>query len=326
MREAWLGLVIVGAIVVAVVGTLWLEGSSFGQSQRDMEAVFEEVGLIRPGNPIKLRGVEVGRVQEVSVDSGGAVVRLSFRVDEDLVLPEDAVVILSPESMFGDWQAEIVPRSRFPAVAYAQPWEPGVLPGGALPDISELTHTADQIAVNLGVLTDRMGIAFSDETARNVASMIDNIEAVTQRLSALVTQQADSFTGVTERVQMAVDGIGSAADQATATLERVDELLAQDDVASTLEDMAVIAANMRDLSGDLQGTNAEIRQTAARADSAFARADAILTRMAAGEGTMGRVLENEGIADDLQATVVELKVLLTDIRENPRRYFSLSIF
>ncbi len=325
-REALVGVVIVGAIVLTVAGTLWLEGTSFGRAQRDVEAVFEEVGLIRPGNAVKLRGVEVGRVREIAVDPGGQAVRLRFRMDESLALPADAVVILSPESMFGDWQAEIMPRSRYPSVQYAESSESGVLPGYALPDISELTHMADQIAENLSVLTERLAVAFSDETARNIASLIDNVEGVTERLSDLVAQQATSFTNVTDGVQRAVDGIGTAADQARSTFERVDQILAREEVASTLEDLVVISANLRDLSGDLQGTNVEIRQMTARADSAFVRADAIMKRITQGEGILGRLLEDTEMANELQTVVTELTVLLSDIRENPRRYLRLSIF
>ena len=97
-------------------------------------------------------------------------------------------------------------------------------------------------------------------------------------------------------------------------------------MASTLADLSVITSNLKDLSDDFQSTNAELRQMTARADSAFVHADAILTRMSAGDGTLGRLLQDTQMADELTATVTELKVLLTDIRENPRRYLRLSVF
>jgi phospholipid/cholesterol/gamma-HCH transport system substrate-binding protein len=186
-RDALVGLVIVGAILVTAVGTLWLQGATWGREQQELEAVFYEVGLIRSGNALKFRGVQVGRVRDISVDPTGDVVRVHFRIDDGVRLPADPVVILSPESMFGDWQAEIHSRSRFPFANYTVPREPGVLPGHALPDISQLTHMADRISDNLAVLTERVGIAFSEETARNIASLIDNVEDVTERLSELVS-------------------------------------------------------------------------------------------------------------------------------------------
>jgi phospholipid/cholesterol/gamma-HCH transport system substrate-binding protein len=141
-----------------------------------------------------------------------------------------------------------------------------------------------------------------------------------------VSQQAISFTEVTDGVQQATDRIGSAADQARATLERVDGFLADERLASTFDDLAVITQNLRGLSEDLDGTNDDLRRVAIRADSAFVRADAILARLNEGEGTLGRFVQDPAMADELTTMVTELRVLLVDIRENPRRYLRLSIF
>jgi phospholipid/cholesterol/gamma-HCH transport system substrate-binding protein len=325
-REALVGVVIVAGLVVTVVGTLWLQGTTFGRNERELDAVFFEVGLIRPGNELKLRGVRVGAVEEIAMDSAGSAVRVRFRMDEGVTLPPDPVVILSPESLFGEWQAEIHPRTRYPNVAYAEPTQPEVLPGHALPDISELTHMADQIAGNLATLTDRVGIAFSEETAANIASLIANVEDVTTRLSDMVSQQAVSFTEVTDGVQRAAEEIGAAAEQARLTFARADEALAAGDLTQTFEDLGVIADNLRQLSGELHGTNASVRSVTARIDSTFVRIEQIVDRTAAGEGSLGRLLQDPTMSQELEGLMVDLRALLVDIRENPRRYVRLSIF
>src|SRR5690606_21550348 len=99
-----------------------------------------------------------------------------MRIDADVVLPPDPVVLLSPKSMFGDWQAEIHPRMQFMRYDFAEPRDPNVLPGYALPDMSRLTAVADRIAENLAVVTERVEIAFTEETAMNVRRAIENIE------------------------------------------------------------------------------------------------------------------------------------------------------
>jgi phospholipid/cholesterol/gamma-HCH transport system substrate-binding protein len=325
-REALVGLVIVAGVMVTIFGTLWMEGVTWGREQVELDAVFYEVGLIRPGNALKLRGVQVGRVREIQVDPSGEVVRVGFRMDEGIRLPPDAVVVLSPESMFGDWQAEIHSRSRFPYANYAEPRQPGTLPGHALPDISQLTHMADRISDNLAVLTERVGIAFSEETARNIASLIENVEEVTERLSELVSQQALSFTNVTDGVQRAAGEISSAAEQTRETIARVDALIATGEVASTISDLSVIAHNLRALSGDLQGTNDRVHDVAARADAALSSIEAIVERAEQGEGSVGRLLQDPSVAEEFEGMMSDMRELLVDIRENPRRYIRLSIF
>lgn len=325
-REALVGIVIVGALLVTTIGTLWLQGTSFGGDQRDLDAVFYSVGQINPGNGVKFRGVQVGRVGEIALGPDGGLVRVTLRLQRPVTMPDDAVIILSPESMFGDWQAEIRPRSDFPYVEYPDPSDPDLLPGHALPDISQLTATADQISQDIATLTDRFGIAFSEETARDIASLIDNVENVTTELSELVAQQAQSFTEVTDGVQQATDEIASAADQTRSTFELVSNLLGQEEITTTIQDLAEISQNLRTLSAELGGTNQEIREMTARVDSTFSRVQTIVAGVEAGEGTLGRLLHDPGMANEVEGTLNELRALLEDIQENPRRYVRLSIF
>lgn len=326
MRDALVGVVIVAAVLVTAAGTLWLQGEAIRGDWREVEAVFHEVGQIREGNPVKLRGVRIGRVREVRVTAEGDAVRLRLRIDEDAQIPADAVVVLSPESMFGEWQAEIHSRTRFPHAVYREPVEPGVLPGYALPDVGQLTAAADRISDNIEVLTERIGIAFSEETARNIASLIENVEGVTERLSDLVSQQAESFTDVTDQVGSATRSIGEAADQARVTFARVDELLAREEVGEVLEDLAAVSESMRGLAEEMRSTTGDVQRLAARADSAFASVNRIASRAEAGEGAIGRLIDDPTVAIEMEAAMAELTLLLEDIRLNPRRYLRLSIF
>jgi len=332
-RDALVGVVIVSSIILGVGGALWLQGYTWGVEQRDIEAVFSEVGQVRAGAPVKVRGVRVGQIREIKMDPGGEVVRIRLRVNEDVVLPGDPVVILSPESMFGDWQAEIHRRDRFTHATYPQVDEPGVLPGYALPDITQLTAEAAMIAENMAVLTDRVGRAFSEETARNIAAMIENVEDVSQGLADLVAQQGESFSRVTEEFREATQGIGDAARQAERTLltaeqtfGTVDGLLGREEVETMLVNLAVLSTNLNSLTGDLQGTNQDLRHVVARADSAFVRVGGMIQLMEEGEGSLGRLLNDPTAAHELEGTLLELQLLLEDIRENPRRYLRLSIF
>lgn len=327
-RDAMVGIVLVGAVILAIGGTLWLQGVMVRGDFREIEAVFSEVGLIRAGNQVKLRGVSVGRVRSITVDPDGERVRLRLRIRSDIQLPESAVVILSPESMFGDWQAEIQPPDRFPGARYTHPREEDsqTLPGYALPDVTQLTASADRISENIEVLTERLGIAFSEETADNIASLIGNVEDVTERLSELISQQATSFQDVTGDLGAATREIGAAAEEARTTFQTVNALAGRRELVSSLEDMAVISSNLRSLTGELDQTNVDLRQMAANADSTFGQVGRLLASIEEGEGTLGRLLGDPTAAEELEGTLEELQLLLADIRENPRRYLRLSIF
>lgn len=326
-REILVGVVLVAAVAVAVVGTLWLQGYDWGRNDQTIEARFLEVGQLMEGNAVKLRGVTIGSVRDITVEPDGEAVRVTMQVDSDVQLPPDAVVILSPESMFGDWQAQITSRERFPRFPYTSPGDgEDVLPGHALPDISQLTAAADEIANNLRTLTNRVEMAFTEETARNIAAAIDNIQVVSRRLGELVGQQAETFDNLANRVEASADELGSAARAVRSTFERIDTVLVAGEVDSILRHSRVAARNLRGVSGNLEESTRDLRTTMSRADSTFTRLNRITTRIDEGEGMLGQLLHDTLLVSRAGSALTELQLLLEDFRQNPNRYVRLSIF
>jgi len=54
--------------------------------------------------------------------------------------------------------------------------------------------------------------------------------------------------------------------------------------------------------------------------------ETILTRMEAGEGTLGQLSTNPALYDTLLETMETVRFLVTDIKEDPKKYFSIEIF
>jgi len=325
-REIMVGLVITLGIVVSVLGTLWLQDASFGRGTRPVEALFLEVGQLMNGNSVKLRGVAIGRVDAISVEPDGKAVRVTMSVREEVPLPENPAALIAPESMFGDWQAEIVPREAFPQFDFLETSPDGTLGGYALPDISRLTAAADQISQNLGVLTDRVEEAFTQETAQNIARAIDNIQDVSERLRELVEVQAGAFSNLATEVEAAAVELGEAAHAGHLAFQRAEELLGAPTTDSLLLDARATAANLKNLSEEL-GTTAEgARGLIIKADSTFTRLDRLAGRIEAGEGVLGRLMNDSVLVYRAQDVLIQLSVLLEDLMANPHRYVRISIF
>ncbi|MFC1660638.1 MlaD family protein [Gemmatimonadota bacterium] len=326
-REVLVGLLIVTAIVVGVVGTVWLQDASFGRGRLEVQALFREVGQLKDGNTVKLRGVTIGRVEAISVEPDGAAVRVLMTIRDDVNLPPNPGVILAMESLFGDWQAEIVSREAYPQFPYFEGvLEEGVLGGYSLPDMTRLTAAAFQISENLGVLTERVEEAFTEETAHNFALAIDNIQDVSERLRQLVEVQAGAFSGLATEVESSAVELGEAALAANQAFQRVDELLGAPTTDSLLLDARVTLANLKTLSEDL-GTSVQNAQgLIVGADSTFSRLDRMSARIEAGEGALGRLMNDTVLVYRAQDVLIQLSVLLEDLRANPQRYVRISIF
>ena len=332
-KELWAGLVVLVGINVAIFGTLWLQGRRFGSTQTEVHVLLRDVGQLSEGNDVKSRGVTLGRIGTIGLEEGGAAVRVQLLLEGDVILDEEAVVVVAPVSLFGDWQAEIVTRSQFPLYDYYEvppdtrrPEGVRVLGGFVLPDLSRLTAVADEVAQNVASLTDRFDRAFGEETTNQISQAIDNMEEFTATLSRFVDQQSDQFLGIADDVRTSTTEIASVLTIARESLERIDALVASGDVDSILVNTRAITAELRGVSADISSASQSLSGTLTLADSTFLSINRITTRLERAEGSLGRLLSDTLLATRTETLVEELNLLMEDIRANPRKYVRLSIF
>ena len=332
-KELLVGSVVLLGIAVAIYGTFWLQGRRFGSIETEVHVLMRDAGQLSNGNAVTFRGVNIGRVGDITVEDSGAAVRIQLLLDGDWILDDDAVVVLAPASMFGDWQAEIVTRSRFPQYDYsevpsdAQVTEGVLVLGGyVLPDLSRLTAVADEVAQNVASLTDRFDRAFGQETADQITQAIDNMEEFTATLRRLADEQSDQFLGIADDVQDATSEIASVLETARGSLERIDALLASGDLDSILVNTKVITAELGGVSGDISAASQSLSGTLTLADSTFLALNRITTRLETGDGSLGRLISDTLLASRAERLIEELNLLMEDLRANPRKYVRLSIF
>lgn len=324
-REILVGAVVMLGIAVGVAGTIWLKGG-WGSDQVALRTASTSVGQLVPGASVKFRGVSVGRVESVSVVPSGEAVMVEMTIRPELAIPSDAAVVIAPESFFGDWQAEITTREEYSSLTFYEHGEEGVLAGAVLPDFSRLTATADEIARRLKVMSDRFEIAFTEETALNLRHLIDNLGLISDDLTTMIAQQAARFDELAVGVGESAREFTAAARVARTSLEKVDGALTDANVGTILGNAGESMENLKTLTGDMSAAMAEMRTAAQQGSATMARLDGLLARAQSGEGLLGALLGDQELAEGATTTMKNLNQLLADIKENPTRYLSFSIF
>jgi phospholipid/cholesterol/gamma-HCH transport system substrate-binding protein len=296
--------------------------------------------------------VQVGRVTDIKLAPGGEGVFVTMEVSQEVVIPPQAGVILAPASLFGDWQASLVSLASQPNLTFTRSADPDVLPGATLPDITELTAVGARIAEDLETLSERVELAFTEETALEIRSAIENVQEITEQLTGFVEQQTETYASVGQNVLAATQNI----QQATQTVQRVagqveqeipaivanarlasenlqqlsqqlqtattgvPELVAEAD--RTLANFGELAVSVNQLLATLEPAAAEVGPTLVEARQAVATLQAAAARIEQGEGTLGRLLEDPALYEETQAAIATLRRVLADLQANPGRYIS----
>jgi phospholipid/cholesterol/gamma-HCH transport system substrate-binding protein len=361
-NEALVGMVVLAGIVVALVGSLWLSGATFGQEQRELTAVFSEVGVLAEGSPVKYRGVKVGKVTKIMLAPRGDGVLVTLNVAEDVILPRDAGVVVMPESFFGDWQAAVVSRAAWKTLDFVQVPGRDVLPGATMPDITQLTAVAADIAGNLAILSDRIGLAFTEETALDIRRTVGNVEDISGQLKGFMDQQTRLYGQVGTNVLASTRNIETATNEFTLTARDVRRNFNSGDVQQILSNARQASANLNAFStqlstaaggvpglmartdttiasfgrtantlnttiAGLQPGLAELPPTIVQARQAMTTLNAAMQKINEGNGTMGRLLADPALYEETQRAIVTLRRLLADIQQNPAKYIGqLQVF
>lgn len=349
-NEVTVGIVVVLALILLVIGAFWLSGKPWREPQVELVAIFDEAGELREGNPVKFRGVQVGRITELALSPGGEGVLVSMEVNPDLQLPPQPAVVLAPASLFGDWQASIISMPDQPDLQFTRASEPGLLPGASLPDITELTAVGARIAEDLELLANRVELAFTEETAIKIRETVDNVQDASEQFSGFVEQQTVAYEAVSQNMLAATRNIADA----TETVNRVAAGVEQE-VPQIVANARMASESLRELSESLQAATAGVPGLVARADTTLAGADEMLANVSRlveqlepavaevaptieearlataslqsllagierGEGTLGRLASDPALYEELQASIATLRRVLADLQANPGRY------
>lgn len=325
-NEVLTGLFVVLGIGAVVAGALWLSGGRWSGQGTVITAAFRSVGQLKTGNPVTYRGVPVGTVEAVRFTDTGPVA-VDMRLRPDVPLPEDPVALLQASSLFGDWQAALYPAAERPDLAADTARLPeGMIPGRSLAEFSALSEHTSEIARNLRGLTERLELAVNDSTAEQVAGSIRNVNLATEELLGLLRDQRAALDRVSTDVSEAGTTIQDASVALQTTLARLDSATAGGRLDRIFADAETTSANLREVSAEWRAAGEQLHETLARADSTLAAANDAIERINRGEGTLGLLASDTVLYENTAATIGELRALLTDLKQNPGKYFHFSVF
>lgn len=99
-----LGLICVGYMTVKL-GKLNL----LGDDTYSLIAKFSSVSGLRPGNPVNILGIDVGRVERITMDQENQKAIVEIKVNKDIKIYDDAIASIKTEGLIGDKYLSIDP-------------------------------------------------------------------------------------------------------------------------------------------------------------------------------------------------------------------------
>ncbi len=284
----------VGAFVlvgfVAVLASLFLltDPSTF-RGRYHVTTVVEDAGGLRRGDPVQMKGVNIGTVQGFQLVPEG--VEITLEVEREWKIPSDSRTRLVSAGLLGGRTVTIVPgRSGTP-----------LRDGDRLPghNVEGLLEAGNELGEEAQAVLARIQEILSEPTVGALQSSALQLDRLLRTLAAAAEAQSTELARLTASLNRSATGLEDAAG-------------AGDDFARAVARADSALARVNETTMALQGAALSLQR--------------ILERVEAGEGTLGQLATDDSLYRALTLAMESLNLLLTDVRENPGRYVKIEIF
>ena len=297
-RELKTGIIVVLAIAIFIWGFSFIKGMDLLDDSRVFYAEYDNVQGLSPSAPVTINGLKVGIINEIyfhPVKKGRLIVKFSLK--NNIQFSKNSIAqIYSPDFISGKSIKILTSYEGENAIkgdTLKGNVEAGIL--GALNDqIAPLQSKVESFIINTDSLISNFNQVFDKNTRANLKESI-----------AKLNSTLSSFRSTSKSVDIML----------TDNKEKFNDIL--DNASKT-------SKNLSDITDSLQ--NANLGATVAKLETTLNKFNNVLATIDKGEGSIGKLLKDEGLYNNLKGASKEMEELLREMKLNPKRFVHFSLF
>jgi phospholipid/cholesterol/gamma-HCH transport system substrate-binding protein len=294
-HEVSVGILIVTAVVVLLMGTLWLLHGGL-KGGYPLHTRFAWGQNLKQGQPVLLAGVSVGYVEDVTLRRDGYLDVL-LKIEDKYPIPKGSAATVKAIGIFGDVAVALTPPIPVPAGSYSP--NDTVPPGPPAADFDQILSRVDSIGTSVQLLAKAIQVQVVEAgTLKDIGRIVASTAQASAELRGVIIEQNKNLTLTMESFRESATHLGHIVDSAQ--------------VAASIDSLRQVAANGNRLLAHLDSTNTKFQNLLAQASNP--------------NGTIGKLLNDSLLYSDLRHTVQQTDSLLADFKKNPKKYINLRIF
>ena len=294
-KTAWVGLFLVVGIIGVLTVLFVMTDAAIFRGRYIISTNVQDAGGIRKGDPVQMRGVNIGRIMGFEISQGG--VKIALEIEGEFKIPVDSRVELVSAGMLGGMKADIIPGTATNYVGYGDKLQ-GQSESGGSADLDKLSTQAEDVMARVQKL-------LADDTIGNVNESTVHMRKLLADLSAAVVDQRKELAALTASLRKSSAGLEKTtnAPELERSIKRLDAISARmDDVTQTLD----------------RGTRSM---------------ESVMARIDKGEGSLGKLTKDDELYDNMSRAALNvsqatenINKLTEEIRRNPKKYLKVSVF
>ena len=311
-----IALVAILAVVVLFLGMQFLKGLSLFSNDAHYKIKFDDITGLSNSTPVYARGFKVGIVRNINYDYDklGELITVDINVDRTLRIPEGTTAEIISDIM-GNVKVELK-FAKNSQILKENGWIDGRINDGTLGDLKSMVPSFQKMLPKVDSILGSVNALLADPALKN---SMHNIDKITNDLTTSTRELNTLLAQVNGSLPSLVTKTGRVMDNANGLMNNANRGI-------TEARGAIRGANtmMATLNNKVDGVDVE--GTMARVNATIDNLNAFTAKLNSGEGSMGLLLNDASLYNNLNNTVRSADSLLTNLKAHPKRYVHFSIF
>jgi len=298
-KEVKTGALALIAIVLFIFGYNYMKGHNIFDSSKEIYAIYDDVEGLSGSSDVVINGLKIGKVTEIDFLNETGEILVTMRIQNDFAFSKNSIAQIYSDGLIGGKVMKILPDYAAETVQSGDTLQSDIEEGVIANVVSRLVPLREKFEAAVGGIDtlvrsvnnvlDESGQKDLKESLSSFNSTMENLNQSSAQINGLLNRNSTKLDSVVENFDKTAENLGSFSD--SLALIEMQPIIAKID--KTLEDL-----------------------------------NSVSSKLESGEGTAGKLINDEKLYDNLERTSKEMEELVQDIKLNPRRYINLrfSIF
>lgn len=298
-REVKTAVLAIGSILLFIFGYSFLKGTNLLDKDRTFYVTYDNVQGLAKASPVTINGLMVGKVKDIVFLNQEGKLLVSFSIRKsDFKFSKNSLVRIYSSSLLGDKSLGIYPQY----------------------DPENMAVSGDTL---VGSVEDDMLVAVT-KALGPLEKKVNNTLTTLDVLLHSITDVLDPKTRV--NLQQTIANLNTTMESLNGASNSLNTLLKDNTTKlnNTFTNLDQMATNFNSLSDSL--SKLETGKLFTELQNVVTRFDTITSALENGEGSMGQLLKDEQLYQNLKGASKQLDELLEDVKLNPKRYIHISVF
>lgn len=303
-NETKVGALTAIAIVILILGFNYLKGRNVTDRSDEIYAVFPSVKGVQKSNAVMINGLQVGKVTDLKEkDKNLSGIVVTITLTKNINIPKNSVVGISSELLsstsldiaLGDATAYVQDGDTLNTVTSES------LMAQITKSVNPAIDNATKTLASVDMLVRKLSAVVDTNTQMNIQTIVRNLAHTSRSLDLLMSAQNGVLLKSLNNVESITGNLAKNNEHISATMSNLDKTTAK-----------LADANIEEVLQSLKTTMTKLQNTVDNVNSK--------------NGTMGLLLNDRQLYDEIRQTNRSLTTLLDDLRVNPKRYVNISVF